>query len=111
MIEDNLVIHNGHGRPKPGERFHWLTGGIFLYSKALADVRIEGNEVERNAVFQLAASQLWLDDGTPLPQALARAGIVVRRNEARPSGPAEPVRVGWPPSDYTWAHAIEGDVP
>lgn len=110
-IEDNLVIHNGHGRPKPGERFHWLTGGIFLYSNALADVRIEGNVVERNAAFQLAASQRWLDDGTPLPEALERAGIVVRSNHASPRGPAEPVRVGWPPHDYTWAHAIEGGVP
>ena len=108
-IERNQVIHNGHGRAKPGERYFWLTGGIFLYSRSLADVRIEGNTVARNAAFQLAASQRWLDGGTALPEALRRAAIVVRDNDVRPEGPAEPVHVGWPPDDYTWAHAIPGD--
>jgi hypothetical protein len=109
-VERNFVIHNGHGRAKPGERFNWLTGGIFLYSSALSDVRIEGNTVERNDAFQLAASQRWLDGGPVLPDALRRADIVIRDNDVRPSGPAEPVHVGWPPDDYTWAHALPGDL-
>ena len=109
-IERNLVIHNGHGRAKPGERFFWITGGIFLYSSALSDVRIVGNVVERNAAFQLAASQRWLDGGLPLPAALERAGIVVQGNQVRPGEPAEPVRVGWPPDDYTMASPIPGDL-
>ena len=86
-----------------------LTGGIFLSSRSLADVRIEGNTVARNAAFQLAASQRWVDGGTALPEALRRAAIVVRDNDVRPEGPAEPAHVGWPPDDYTWAHAIPGD--
>lgn len=111
VVADNLVLHNGHGRAKPGERFHWITGGIFFYSTALTDVRVEGNVVERNAAFQLAASQRWLDGGLPLPEALRRAGVVIRGNQVRPSGPAEPVHVGWPPNDYTWAHPLPGDLP
>lgn len=110
-VARNLVLHNGHGRAKLGERFHWLTGGIFLYSNALSDVRIEGNTVERNAAFQIAASQHWLDAGSSLPAVLERAGIVVQHNDVHPDGPAEPVHVGWPPDDYTWAHAIPGDRP
>lgn len=113
-IERNLVIHNGHGRAKPGEQFYWLTGGIFLYSTALTDVRIVGNVVERNAAFQLAASQRWLDGGPnggtgSLAAALERAGVVVQDNEVRPGGSIDPVHVGWPPDDYTWAHSIPGD--
>ena len=111
-VERNLVIHNGHGRAKWGERYHWITGGIFLYSNALTDVRIEGNTVDRNEAFQIAASQRWLDAGpSSLGEALARAGILVQSNQVNPSGPAEPVRVGWAPDDYTLAHALEGDLP
>jgi hypothetical protein len=107
-IERNLVIHNGHGRAKPGERFHWLTGGIFLYSSALSDVWVRDNVVERNAAFQLAASQRWLDAGPTLAAALERAGVVIEGNQVKPVGPGEPVHVGWPPDDYTWAHPLPG---
>jgi hypothetical protein len=110
VVERNFVLRNGHGRARPGERFHWLTGGIFFYSTALADVRVEGNVVERNAAFQLAASQHWLEQGSPLDEALRRAGVVVRGNAVRPRELGEPVRVGWPPSDYTWAHPLPGDL-
>jgi hypothetical protein len=111
VVERNLVIHNGHGRAKRGEAFHWITGGIFLYSDRLEDVQIRGNVVRDNQAFQLGASQQWLEGSMELPAALRQRGITVEGNELQPSGPAEPVHVGWPPDDYTWVHPLPGDEP
>jgi hypothetical protein len=127
VVERNRVVHNGHGRARPGERFHWLTGGIFLYSSALADVRIEDNVLARNAAFGIAASQRWLDpatpvpgpaehrgpapDGSAIPAALGRAGVEVRGNAIDPPEPTAAVHVGWPPDDYAWAHPLPAAVP
>jgi Right handed beta helix region len=108
VLERNRVLHNGHGRPKPGEAFHWITGGIFFYSDQLRDVEIRDNVVQDNEAFQIGASQRWLDGGLTLPNALRQRGIVVTGNEVEPAG-GEPVHVGWPPDDYTWVHPVPGD--
>jgi hypothetical protein len=49
---------------------------------------------------------------SPAPRTfwISPRGIVVQGNDTRPVDPAEPVRVGWPPDDYTWAHAVPGDL-
>jgi hypothetical protein len=106
VVERNHVLHNGHGRPERGEAFHWITGGIFLYSTALEGVRIEGNVVRDNAAFQLGASQRWLDGDVDLPAALHQRGITLEANEVEPSCESDPVYVGWPPDDYTWVYPL-----
>lgn len=112
-VEGNRIEHNGHGRPKRGETYFWLTGGIFLYSTELREVSIRDNVLIDNRGFQIGVSQRWIDDGATVVDALGRRGIAVERNELRP--PADPqgrsIHVGWPPDDYTWVYPVPGDLP
>ena len=69
VVERNLVIHNGHGRAKRGEAFHWITGGIFLYSDRLEDVRpVDLGPVTRE----------------PLARRVEAIGVQVQQREPRP---------------------------
>lgn len=113
VVERNHVLHNGHGRPKRGESYFWLTGGIFLYSSNLHDVWIRGNVLTDNRGFQIGASQRWLDDGATFERALRQRSVTVKDNERRPPDDPDgaPIHVGWPPDDYTWAYPVPGDLP
>lgn len=113
VLEGNHIEHNGHGRPRAGERYFWLTGGIFLYSSNLRRAWIRDNVLVDNRGFQIAVSQRWLDDGATVGGALRQREIVIEDNELRPppDPEARPIHVGWPPDDYTWAHPVAGNLP
>jgi parallel beta-helix repeat protein len=59
-IYNNTVHHNGIGKPKQGEKFYWLTGGLYLFSENLRDVVIERNIFSENTGFQIGYSDRYL---------------------------------------------------
>ena len=62
QISNNVFYHNGYGLPKAGQTYHWLTGGLYLYSTNLHSVSIRNNIFSDNRGFQIGYSDLFVRD-------------------------------------------------
>ena len=62
LINNNVFYHNGYGTPKAGQTYYWMTGGLYLYSNNLRDIRISNNIFSNNRGFQIGYSDLFLKD-------------------------------------------------
>ena len=108
-IEHNTVYNNGHGKADKGEKFHWLTGGIFLYSSNLQNIKIANNIVSHNKAFQIAYSDHYGVHKEAAETALLKKKIAVHNNLIFDTNRyAQAIKVGWPPDDYTHAHPLLG---
>lgn len=52
-VYNNTFYRNGHGRDFAGDPQYWLSGGCYLYSTNLHDVRIFNNIFARNSPFEI----------------------------------------------------------
>ena len=107
-IEHNEIRHNGHGPPEEGERYYWITGGIYLYSGNLEDVVIRDNVLVDNRGFQIGVGRPLRGELEPAA-ALAQRRITVEHNvvDVGADDPA-PVRVGSTPEDRDEVIPIRG---
>ncbi len=60
-VSNNTVVHNGYGEPEPGREYYWLTGGLYLYSTNIRNVKIAHNTFRDNRGFQIGYSDLFLE--------------------------------------------------
>lgn len=72
LISNNIFYHNGYGKPKAGQTYYWITGGLYLHSNNLRDIRIRNNVFSKNRAFQIGYSQLFLKNNKSWPL-IARA--------------------------------------
>lgn len=123
-IYNNTVHHNGFGKPNPGEQYHWITGGLYLFSDRLQDVEIHHNSFSDNTGFQIGYRDRYLqpnakskksDPKPPLdsPQAIAaifsQKGISIRQNRiAGPNSATTPIYAGWGPDNYANIYGFDG---
>lgn len=109
-IYNNTIVHNGHGQPAGGERFFWLTGGLYFYSTNLRDIEVRENIFSDNRGFQIGYSELYLAEGLPVEAVMRGKGIAVTRNLVDDRNDVEyPIRAGWPPDDYAMIYAFDGE--
>lgn len=52
-VYNNTFYRNGHGRDFSGDPQYWLSGGCYLYSTNLRDVKIFNNIFARNSPFEI----------------------------------------------------------
>jgi hypothetical protein len=108
-IDSNTVHHNGYGQPNPGERFHWITGGLYLFSDHLQGVKIRNNIFSKNAGFQMGYSDRYLTHSSTIDNALQQRHIVISQNLIFGiNSPDHPIYAGWP-DNYANIYATQGD--
>lgn len=111
LVVDNLVWHNGWGPPHESSPYHWITGGVYLFSAHVEDVQIRDNVIVDNRGFQIGVADDYAQDG--IEQTLRRRRVRIEHNVVLPVMPDDstPVRTGWPKSDPDAVHPIEGAAP
>ncbi len=110
-VYNNTFHHNGHGRPEPGQRYRYITGGIYLYSTNIEDVEIRDNLITDNCGFQIGYSELWLAEGPDVAAVLRRKNVQVTDNwldDRCNTGLEYPINFGWP-GYYHDAYPLPGD--
>jgi hypothetical protein len=111
-IYNNTVYHNGYGSPNAGEKYFWITGGLYLFSNNLEDIDIRNNIFADNRAFQIAYSDHWLKIDVDFQKAFEAKKIVIANNLIFDQNKETyPVYVGWPPDMYANAWAVEGSNP
>jgi hypothetical protein len=108
-ITNNTVHRNGCGPANPPTQYHWITGGLYLFSANLQDVEIVDNLFSDNCAFPIGYSDPYLAEGGEIAGVLAAKGIVIARNLIHaPTAVTYPIRVGWP-DNYADVYATEGE--
>lgn len=108
-IHHNTIVGNGIGAPKPGERYYWMTGGLYLFSSNLSDVDVRNNLIAYNRAFQIGYSDHWLKVDEDIRRAFETKGIVIDCNLVYdPDPPTYPLYLGWPPDMYANVWAYDG---
>ena len=109
-IYNNTVHHNGYGPPKAGEKYFWMTGGLYFFSTNLQNVDVRNNIFSDNRGFQIGYSDRYLKAGQDVEAVFQEKNITVEynlifdRNDV-----AYPIYVGWPPDNYADVYALKGD--
>lgn len=94
-VDHNTLHHNGHGPPAEGQRYHWITGGIHLFSGNVEDLRIHHNVLSDNRGFQIGVGRYLLEGELEVEEALARHRITLEHNVVdRGADDPVPVEVG-----------------
>lgn len=108
-IYNNTVYHNGYGKPNPGEKFYWITGGLYFFSTNLQDVEVKENIFSENNGFQIGYSDRYLKDHPTIAAAFNQKRINISRNLIfEPNHFTYPIRAGWPPDNFANIYAING---
>jgi hypothetical protein len=108
-IHHNTVHHNGYGTPNPGERFYWLTGGLYLYSDRLQQIDIRHNIFSENTGFQIGYSDRYLRRSSNIAEVLQQKHISIEHNLiSGVNTPEHPIYAGWAPDDYAHIYATPG---
>jgi hypothetical protein len=108
-IYNNTVHRNGYGPASPPTQYHWITGGLYLFSANLADVEIRGNIFSNNQGFQIGYSDLYGGEHEGIAGILERKQIVITHNLIHaPREVTYPIRAGWP-DNFADVYAFDGD--
>jgi len=111
-IYNNTVYHNGYGTPNSGDKYFWITGGLYLFSNNLEDIDIRNNIFADNRAFQIAYSDHWQKIDADIHKVFEKNKIVITHNLIFDQNKETyPVYVGWPPDMYADAWAFEGTNP
>jgi hypothetical protein len=109
-ISNNVLYHNGYGPAKAGQTYHWLTGGLYLYSTNVYSISIRGNIFSDNRGFQIGYSDLFVKDNRSW-RAVARerriritGNLIDGRNTIN-----SPIKSGGAPVDQVDIYAVNGD--
>jgi hypothetical protein len=109
QIFNNTVYHNGYGSPNAGEKYFWITGGLYLFSNNLEDIDIRNNIFADNRAFQIGYSDHWLKIDADIQKAFEKKKITIAYNLIYDQNmETYPVHVGWPPDMYADAWAFDG---
>ncbi|NET05326.1 MAG: hypothetical protein F6K16_11530 [Symploca sp. SIO2B6] len=109
-IYNNTVYHNGYGQPNPGEKFHWITGGLYLFSDNLQNTEIKNNIFSQNSGFQLGYSDLYLKKHSNIEAAFQDKDIDINYNLVFGQNSASnPIYTGWPPDNYANIYGTNGN--
>ena len=109
-VSNNVFHHNGYGPAKPGQTYHWLTGGLYLYSTKLYGISIRRNIFSDNRGFQIGYSDLFLKDGRSWPEAAQEHGIQITDNLIDGRNTTDlPIKSGGAPADQVDIYAVNGD--
>ena len=108
-IYNNTVHHNGYGKPNPGETYHWITGGLYLYSDNLQNVDIINNIFSDNQAFQIGYSDRYLKTHQDINVAFKKKNINIEHNLIFDTNSLTyPIYIGWPPDDYANVYDTKG---
>jgi hypothetical protein len=111
-IYHNTVYHNGFGPPNSGEKYFWVTGGLYLFSSNLEDIDIRDNIFADNRAFQIGYSDHWLKIDADIQKVFVKKKINIASNLIYDQNQESyPVYVGWPPDMYADAWALDGTDP
>jgi hypothetical protein len=109
QIRDNTFYKNGCGKPNPENSYHWITGGLYLYSSNLEHITISNNIFSENCGFQVGVSDRYAASKEDIELALKEKGIVISDNVIHQIPLIDyPIRVGWPPNNYADVFAVPG---
>ncbi len=110
QVYNNTVHHNGYGPANPGTDYHWITGGLYLFSTNLQDVEIRSNILSDNKGFQIGYSDHYLKLGDDIHAILAEKRIVIAYNLVHDrNNVTYPIYAGWSPDSYADIYAMEGE--
>ena len=112
QIANNTIYHNGYGPPSAGQKYYWMTGGLYLYSTNLRDISIKNNIFSANRGFQVGYSELFVKDKRSWRVVASEQNIQILANliDGRNSVGA-PIRSGGHPSDRVKIYAVNGERP
>ena len=65
-VYNNTIVRNGCGLPNQGDKYYWITGGLYLFSTNLEDIDIRNNVLSENCGFQIGYSDLYLKIGSDI---------------------------------------------
>jgi hypothetical protein len=110
QISNNVIYHNGYGPAKPGQTYHWLTGGLYLYSTNIYAISIRGNIFSDNRGFQIGYSDLFVKDNRSWQVVAQEHGIQIAGNLIDGRNTVNlPIKSGGAPSDQVDIYAVNGD--
>jgi hypothetical protein len=108
-IYNNTVHHNGYGKPNPGEKYHWITGGLYLFSSNLQNIDIRNNIFSDNKGFQIGYSDYYLKLDRDVNIAFRKKTIDIDYNLIfDKDNLSYPIYVGWPPDNYANVYPYKG---
>jgi hypothetical protein len=109
-ISNNVFYHNGYGTPKAGQTYYWITGGLYLHSNSLRDIRISKNIFSKNRGFQIGYSDLFLKNYASWPL-IARAQNIQIDGNLIDGGNTSglPIESGGNPEDRVKIYAVRGN--
>jgi hypothetical protein len=110
QISNNVLYHNGYGPPKVGQTYHWLTGGLYLYSSNVYNLSISRNIFSDNRGFQIGYSDLYVKDNRAWQVAAQEQGIQIIGNVIDGRNTINsPIKSGGAPVDQVDIYAVNGD--
>jgi Right handed beta helix region len=110
QISNNVLYHNGYGPPKPGQTYHWLTGGLYLYSTNVYGISIRSNIFSDNRGFQIGYSDLFVRDNRSWQVVAREHGIQITGNVIDGRNKINsPIKSGGAPADQVDIYATNGD--
>lgn len=108
-IYNNTVYHNGYGKPNPGEKFYWITGGLYFFSTNLRNIEVRDNIFSENNGFQIGYSDRYLKNNSTIEAVFRQKQINVVRNLIFDTNNfTYPIYAGWPPDNFANIYAING---
>ncbi len=108
-IYNNTVHHNGYGPANPPTPYHWITGGLYLFSANLRNVEIRDNIISDNKGFQIGYSDRYLQEGDDIAAILAQKQISITHNLIYDANNVTyPIRAGWT-DNFADIYAFNGD--
>ena len=111
-IYNNVFHHNGYGRPKSGQTYYWMTGGLYLYSTNMQDITIKNNIFSDNRGFQIGYSNLFVKDHQSWHAVAAEKKIRIAGNLIDGRNTIDhPIASGGDPADRVNIYAVNGDRP
>ncbi|NER24843.1 MAG: right-handed parallel beta-helix repeat-containing protein [Symploca sp. SIO1C2] len=109
-IDHNTVHHNGYGPPNPGDKFYWITGGLYLFSDNLQSIAIKNNIFSENNGFQIGYSDSYLKNSSKIEEVFQQKQIDISHNLVSGVNNAKnPIYAGWPPDNYANIYGTNGN--
>ena len=109
-ISNNVFYHNGYGRPKDGQSYYWMTGGLYLYSTSIRDVSIKNNIFSDNRGFQIGYSELFVRDSRSWQEVAREKNIHITDNLINHDNTLNsPIESGGNPPDQVKIYAVDGE--
>lgn len=108
-IYNNTVHHNGHGPANPPTSYHWITGGLYLFSANVEDVEIRDNIFSDNRAFQIGYSNHYLQASDDVTAVFAEKRISITGNLIHDTNDdTYPIYAGWT-DNFADVYAYDGE--